>query len=289
MGALLEAARPRQWVKNLAVAAPLVFSKHLDDLPQALKALGAVALFCALSSAVYLWNDVIDIEKDRAHPTKRNRPIAAGRLPTGRAKLAATLLGAGGVATGILLGLNFALIAAGYLILNAAYSLRLKQVVYLDVMIIATGFLLRVLGGAMAIQVWTSPYLLICTGLLACYLGFGKRAHELALAGQKAADQRSVLSRYDARVLNLMLYLFGAAALVAFVMYTLAEHTVNFFHTTRMVWSAPFAAFGIARFAVLVRRSTADSPTDAMLRDIPFMLNAILWGAAVCVIIYLRP
>src|SRR4051794_36868696 len=169
MSAILEACRPRQWIKNLFVAAPLVFSKHLDDVPQALRALAAVALFCALSSAVYLWNDLIDIEKDRAHPTKRNRPIPAGRLSTRTASVAATVLGAGSLMFGMLLGLDFALVAAGYLLLNVAYSLYLKRVVYLDVLAISTGFLLRVLAGALAIHVETSPYLLICTGLLACY------------------------------------------------------------------------------------------------------------------------
>jgi len=288
MPALLQAARPRQWIKNLFVAAPLVFSKHLDETPQLLRALAAVALFCALSSAVYLLNDLVDVEKDRAHPTKRNRPIASGRLSPGTAKLAATVLALGGLVGGVVLGIDFALIAAGYLLQNVAYSFKLKQVVYLDVMIVAVGFLLRVLGGALAIHVWTSPYLLICTGLLACYLGFGKRAHELAVAGDKATDQRAVLSRYDAHVLKLMLYIFGVATLAAFVLYTMSEHTINFFHTTRMIWTAPFAAFGIARFAVLVRRSTAESPTDAMLRDIPFMLNFALWAASVCLIIYLR-
>jgi 4-hydroxybenzoate polyprenyltransferase len=289
MRALLQAARPRQWVKNIFVAAPLVFSKHLDDVPQALRAAAAVALFCALSSAVYLWNDIVDVEKDREHPTKRNRPIASGRLSIQAARVAATILGAGGVALGLLLGLDFALAGAAYLLLNVAYSLKLKQVVYLDVMTIAGCFLLRVVGGALAIHVWSSPYLLICTGLLACYLGFGKRAHELAVAGARAEKQRAVLSRYDARVLTLMLYIFGVAALAAFVLYTNATHTVNFFHTTRMVWTTPFAAFGLARFAMLVRRSTADSPTDAMLKDFPFVINFALWVAAVCLIIYFAP
>ena len=289
MPPLLEAARPRHWVKNLFVAAPLVFSKHLDDVPQALKSLAAVALFCALSSAIYLWNDVVDIEKDRAHPSKRNRPIASGRLPVRTAQVAATLLGAGGLFIGLVLGLDFALVAAGYLFNNVAYNLKVKRIVYLDVLSIATGFLLRILAGALAIHVWTSPYLIVCTGLLACYLGFGKRAHELAVAGDHAGKQRAVLERYSPRALEVMLLVFGVATLGAYVAYTLSPHTLNFFHTTRMIWTTPFAAFGLWRFGRLVRRPVAESPTDLMLKDTAFVLNLFVWAAAITLIIYFKP
>jgi 4-hydroxybenzoate polyprenyltransferase len=277
-------------VKNLFVGAPLVFSKHLDDVPQALRAAGAVALFCALSSAVYLWNDVIDVEKDRAHPTKRNRPIASGRLSPGAAKAAAAILGVGALVAGSFLGMNFALVAAGYLLQNVAYSLWLKHIVYLDVLSIATGFLLRVLGGALAIAVWTSPYLLVCTALLACFLGFGKRAHELADAGDNAASQRAVLRSYRPDILKAALWVTGSATLVSYVLYTRAEHTLAFFHTERMVYTVPFAAIGLLRFQWLVTRPEIhDSPTDAMLKDFPFMLNLIAYAAAITAIIYFKP
>jgi len=288
--ALLQAARPRQWVKNLFVAAPLVFSRHLGDLPQALRAAAAVGLFCALSSAVYLWNDVVDLEKDRAHATKRRRAIASGRLSLGTAKLAAALLSAGALAAGALLDLDFALVAAGYLALNVAYSFALKRVVYLDVLSIAGGFLLRVVAGGLAVRVWTSPWLLVCTGLLASYLGLGKRAHELAAAGDNAANQRSVLASYHPGLLSAALYATGAATLAAYVAYTLAEHTREFFHTTRMIYTAPFAALGLLRFAWLAaRKEQSDSPTDSMLRDPLFIANLILWAVAIMLVIYLRP
>ena len=287
--AILETCRPRQWVKNAFVAAPLVFSKHLDDVPQALRTAAAVALFCALSSTVYLWNDLVDVEKDRAHPTKCKRPIAAGRLSVGAARATAALLGAGSLILGLRLGLDFALVAAGYLFLNVAYSLYLKRVVYLDVLCIATGFLLRVLGGALAIAVWTSPYLLVCTALLATFSGLGKRAHELRAAGTRAGTQRTVLLSYHPETLRWALWLTGLSTLVAYVLYTQSPHTLNFFHTTKMVFTTPFAAFGIARFGQLVTRPNAESPTDALLRDWLFMLNLILWGVAVILIIYYRP
>jgi decaprenyl-phosphate phosphoribosyltransferase len=287
--AILETCRPRQWVKNAFVAAPLVFSKHLDDVPQALRTLAAVALFCALSSAVYLWNDLVDVEKDRAHPTKCKRPIAAGRLSVGAARAAAAILAAGSLVLGLRLGLNFALVAAAYLLQNVAYSLYLKRVVYVDVMIIAAGFLLRVLGGAMAIDVWTSPYLLVCTALLACFNGFGKRAHELQTAGNRAGSQRAVLLSYRPDVLRWALYATGAATFLSYILYTQSAHTLSFFHTTKMIFTAPFAAYGMLRFGQLVTRPNADSPTDALLKDPLFMLNIILWGVAVILIIYYKP
>ncbi len=276
-------------MKNLFVAAPLVFAKRLNDLPQAARAAAAVALFCALSSAVYLWNDIIDLEKDRAHPRKSKRPIASGRLSVGTAKIAAAVLAAGALALGAVLDLNFALVGAGYLTLNVAYSLALKRVVYLDVLCLSGGFLLRVLAGAMAVRVWTSPYLLICTGLLASFLGFGKRAHELYSAGERAEKQRSVLASYNPTLLRAALYLTGAAAFAAYVAYTLAEHTREFFHTERMIFTAPFVLFGLLRFGWLVtRKDNADSPTDAMLRDLLFMANIVLWAVVITLIIYFK-
>jgi decaprenyl-phosphate phosphoribosyltransferase len=276
-------------MKNLFVAAPLVFAKRLNDLPQALRALAAVALFCALSSAVYLWNDLIDLEKDRAHPRKSKRPIASGRLSVQTAKISAGVLAAGALALGALLDIDFALVAGGYLMLNVLYSLVLKKIVYLDVLSIAGGFLLRVLAGAMAVRVWTSPYLLICTGLISCYLGFGKRAHELLSAGDRAEKQRNVLASYNPALLRVALYVTGAATFASYVAYTLAEHTRQFFHSERMIFTAPFVAFGMLRFGWLVtRKENADSPTDAMLHDLLFMSTMALWAVSVTLIIYFK-
>jgi decaprenyl-phosphate phosphoribosyltransferase len=288
MRALVEACRPRQWVKNLFVAAPLVFAKRLADPRPSLRALAAVALFCALSSAVYLWNDIIDVEKDRAHPLKQKRPIASGRLSIGTARIAAATLATGALALSWLLDWRFAICVLLYLVNNVAYSLWLKHVVYVDVLSIAAGFLLRVAAGAFAIDVEASPYLLVCTGLLASYLGFGKRAHELALAGDRAAAQRAVLESYRPQVLRLALYATAVATFVCYVMYTRAEHTVRFFGTTHMLWTAPFAAFGLVRFFVLVQTPRGESPTEEILKDAPFMLNLLTWAAATTLIIYFR-
>jgi 4-hydroxybenzoate polyprenyltransferase len=286
MRALFEACRPRQWVKNLFVAAPLVFAKRLNDPRTSLRALAAVLLFCALSSAVYLWNDIVDVEKDQRHPIKCRRPIASGRLPIFYARIAAATLAAGALALSLLIDWRFAACALGYGAINVAYSLKLKHVVYVDVLAIASGFLLRVTGGAFAIAVYASPYLFVCTALLASYLGFGKRAHELAVAGERAALQRAVLESYRADVLRAMLWCTGAATFVAYVLYTRAEHTVNFFGTTHMLWTAPFAAYGLYRFFVLVQAPSGDSPTEEMLKDGPFIVNLLGWAAATTLIIY---
>jgi 4-hydroxybenzoate polyprenyltransferase len=292
LSALLETARPRQWVKNLFVAAPLVFGKHLDDPLELRRAALAFVLFCMLSSAVYFMNDVADIEADRAHPTKRRRPIPSGRLSPRAAKLAATALAFGGVGACLTFGLDFALYAATYFILNIAYSFKLKHVVYLDVLSIAAGFLLRVLGGGAAIAVWISPWLLSCTVLIACFFGFGKRAHELSVRAIDGADkqkQRAVLRHYRPSVLKWALIATGLATFASYVAYTRAEHTIGFFHTANMIYTAPFAALGLMRFGQLVtRRDQADSPTDAMLKDWTFVASGLAWGAAVCAIIYYR-
>ena len=255
MRALIEACRPRQWVKNLFVAAPLVFAKRLADPRPSLRALAAVAIFCAVSSAVYLWNDLVDVEKDRVHPHKRNRPIAAGRLSTGMARIASATLAAGALALAWLLDWRFACCVLAYLANNVAYSLWVKRVVYLDVLSIAGGFLVRVAAGAFAVDVDASGYLFLCTGLLATYLGFGKRAHELAVAGERAGEQRAVLRAYRPAVLRVALYVTALATFVCYVLYTRAEHTVRFFGTTHMLWTAPFAAFGL----VALLRAGADA------------------------------
>jgi 4-hydroxybenzoate polyprenyltransferase len=288
--AVLETARPRQWVKNVFVAAPLVFAKRLADVELLTRAGLAAAVFCALSAAVYFWNDLVDLEKDRVHPVKSRRPIASGRLSPNAARVWSLVLAGGGLAVGALvLGLDYALAAGGYLVLNVAYSLFLKRVVYLDVLAIAGGFLLRVLAGGAAVHVHVSPFLFVCTGLLATYLGFGKRSHELAAAGDRAHAQRAVLRSYNPTVLRIALWSTAILTLGAYVLYTLSPHTRDFFGTDRMIFTAPLAALALVRFGHLVTRAEQhDSPTDLMLRDWPFVLTGLAWGATILALIYLR-
>ncbi|MCB9574860.1 MAG: decaprenyl-phosphate phosphoribosyltransferase [Kofleriaceae bacterium] len=286
----MKTLRPHQWVKNLFVAAPLVFSKHLLDSAYVLRTAIAVAAFCALSGAVYAFNDLRDVEADRAHPTKRHRPIASGRLPERFALVLAIGLAVAALAAAAALHWKVAAIGAAYLTVNLAYSLGLKQLAFVDVGLIAAGFLLRVLAGAHAIAVPASRWLLVCTGLLSAFLGLGKRAHELAAAsraGRDAAATRAALAGYRAPAVRATMAVLAIATTAAYVLYTLDDHTVRSFGTRDLMWTAPFCAAGVGRFAWLALASRDDdSPTELMLRDWPFLANLVAWAATVLVIIY---
>lgn len=285
--ALFKSFRPHQWVKNTFVAAPLVFARRIDDPTAVGRAAIAVLCFCLLSSAVYLINDVIDVDKDRAHPMKRFRPIASGVLPVRLAKIVAAVMAAGVLAGGFFLDPLFALVCALYLALNAAYSFRLKHVPFVDVGCIALGFVLRVFGGASAVPVDPSGWLLVCTVLLASLLGFGKRAHELRVGGEKKATQRIVLDRYPPGVLSALLTGLAIATTGTYAAYTQSQHAQVFFGTRHLAFTIPLVAFGIFRFLWITRKKLdAESPTDSMLRDIPFLVNLVLYAGAIVAIIY---
>jgi decaprenyl-phosphate phosphoribosyltransferase len=288
--AVVATMRPRQWVKNLFVAAPLVFSKNLTDPALTGRALLALAAFCLLSGAVYAFNDVRDAEADRRHVRKRLRPVASGALGERTALLAAAVLAAGALAACASLSWALAGAAAGYLANNLAYSLGLKRIAFLDVVLIAGGFLLRVWAGGLAIHVPISPWLLACTGLLACLLGFGKRAHELMQAEAaevEAHHTRASLAGYRVRHLRWAMSLLAVATSVAYALYTQDGHTVAFFGTRSLVFTLPFCLLGIGRFTQLALwRSGDDSPTDAILRDPPFLFILAAWGVTVVAIIY---
>jgi 4-hydroxybenzoate polyprenyltransferase len=284
---LLVTLRPRQWVKNLFVAAPVLFSKNLLNHDLLARTALAFVLFCLLSGAVYLINDIVDVEKDRAHPRKQRRPIPSGQLPIVLARRAAVILCVVSIGCAFILGAPFAAAAATYFVLNLAYSFRLKHVVFLDVVSIATFFLLRVVAGSLAIHVEPSYWLLACTALLASLLGFGKRYHELASSGKNAEKQRKVLERYRLDHLSWIMQGLAIATVGAYVMYTLSARTVEFFGTRHMVYTTPFIGVGIFRFQYLVSsRPRAESPTEEMLRDPLFLVNLVLWCAAVIMVIY---
>lgn len=274
-------------MKNLFVLAPLVFSKHLLEPWPVAKAAAAFALFCAVSGVVYIINDLRDVEADREHPIKRRRPIASGALPKRSAKIFAGTLAVLAFGGGVALDLGFVAFLFGYLGLNLVYTIGLKKIPYLDVGSIATGFLLRVLAGAAVIDVKASIWLMICTGLLAAFLGFGKRASELSALGVRAAKHRPVLDKYRLSHLKVTLALFGLATLAAYAAYTISPHTRSFFGTENLYWTIPFAAFGLLRFGqLLMRRGVDESPTETMLKDAPFIINLVVWFVSVVVIIY---
>lgn len=282
---LLVSARPRQWVKNLFVLAPLVFAKRAMDLDAATAALWAAALYCLASSSVYLFNDLRDVEQDRRHPEKRHRPIAAGRLGEGAARVAAISLAVVAVAAALPLGLPLAGLLALYLLLNVAYTVRIKHVPYLDVLFIALGFLLRVIGGGAAIPVEVSSWILLVTLFIAIHLGLGKRLHELAVVPDHGG--RRVLRHYSARTARGLFRLSGALAVGAFVLYTLSPRAVENFGSIALVWTAPLVALGQLRFDAIVRSTDPRSPTDAMLSDRLFLAVCAAWFLAVFLLVYL--
>jgi 4-hydroxybenzoate polyprenyltransferase len=293
LAGLLKTLRPRQWVKNFFVLAPLVFAKDLFRPAVFLRALAAFAVFSLLAGAVYTINDLVDADADRRHPTKRHRPIAAGVVPPGVAQIAAVVLVVGALAGGAALDLAVAACALAYLANNLAYSLRIKHVPYLDVVSIALGFVLRVLAGSYAVstashRVRPSVYLIACTALLALFLGFGKRRHELKV---NAARARASLEAYDPRTLTFFLYGLGAITATVYVMYTLDRATQLFFRTRYLWLTTPFVVVGILIFIHLVRdEARLESPTDEMLRNVPFVLNLVLWALTIVTIVYqLRP
>ncbi len=284
---LVRATRPRQWAKNLFVLAPLVFAQELADLAALRAGVLAFVAFCCASSAVYIVNDLADREEDRLHPLKRNRPLAAGTLSVPVASLAAMLLAGSAMALGIYLGRDFLWLVALYLLLNLLYSIGLKNVVILDVMLISVGFVLRVLAGGAAISVEVSAWLVLCTSFLALFLAFSKRRHELILLPNEAPEQRRVLSHYSPTFLDQMINVVTASTVVSYSIYAISPETVEKFHTRYLVYTIPMVLFGIFRYLYLVyQRQTERNPTEAILTDPPFLANLLLWGAAVIWIVY---
>ena len=288
--ALLVSLRPHQWTKNLVVLAALAFSKHLFDDPDAVgRACVALAIFCTLSGAVYVVNDLADLERDRLHPVKRARPIASGALPVPAARAAAAALFGLGLVAAWALGPGFFLCALAYLALNLAYSFGLKNVVILDVLAIAIGFVLRAVAGAVAIQVVFSEWLIVCTLLLALFLALAKRRHELVTL-EDAAAHRSILAEYSPYLLDQMIAVVTASCLTAYAFYTLAPETIAKYRTDRLALTIPFVIYGIFRYLYLVhRKEQGGSPSDLLLADRPLLASVALWAAVVVLIVYTAP
>jgi len=284
--AVLVSLRPRQWVKNLFVFAGLVFGQRLFT-PAVWPALGAFAIFCGLSGAIYLVNDVADREKDRLHPKKRGRPIAAGRLPARVALGVAAVLVAVGLLAAARISAGFLLVAVAYVVLLTAYSAWLKHVVIVDVLTVALGFVLRALGGTLAIDVAVSGWLLICTILSALFLALGKRRNEYLTLEADAARHRPILAEYSAGLLDQMIAVVTASTVTAYALYTMSPETVAKFHTQLLPATLPFVLYGIFRYLYLLyRRQLGGNPSELFLNDRALLINTACWIAAVLLIIY---
>ncbi len=286
---LIISLRPDQWTKNLIVFAALIFAVKLLDPAALALASAAFLIFCVLSGCVYLINDVSDREADRQHPLKRLRPIASGALGASTALAWAIGLSVVALAAAYALRPLFALTAAAYLALFALYSHTLKHVVILDVMSIAIGFVLRAVAGGLVIGVPVSDWLLVCTILLALFLGLAKRRHEITMLADGASGHRRILEEYDPYLLDQMIAIVAAATLVVYIIYCASPETAERFGTRLLVLTTPFPIYGIFRYLYLVhRKHGGGSPSDLLLRDRPLLSCVALWGIAVVLLIY-RP
>jgi 4-hydroxybenzoate polyprenyltransferase len=288
IAALLVSLRPRQWIKNLLVFAGLIFSQGLRDPWQVGRSVATFVLFCLLSGAIYLVNDVFDAERDRSHPLKRHRPVASGRLParialgTGLGLIVLVCVAAFALSPGL------GWVTLGYATLLCAYSAGLKDVVILDALMIATGFVLRALAGVVVLGVEFSHWLLLCTILLALFLTFGKRRHELVTLDDGGREHRPILSEYSPQFLDQMIAVVTASTLMAYALYTVAPETQARLGTSRLPLTIPIVLYGIFRYLYLLyRRDLGGEPSEHLLTDRALLAAVGLWAGAVLVVLYL--
>jgi 4-hydroxybenzoate polyprenyltransferase len=281
--ALLLALRPRQWTKNVLLFAGIVFAAKLGDAGRWLEAVAAFAAYCAASSAAYLANDVRDAPLDRLHPVKRTRPIAAGEVPRGRALVVAGALAAGALGIAGALGPWSLLFMAGFVALQAAYTLGLKHLVLLDVHAIAALFVIRAAAGAAAVHVRISPWLLLCTALLALFLALAKRRAELVLVGAEAAPGRPVLSGYSLELVDQLVAVVAASTIIAYSLYTFTARD-----SSALMVTIPFVVFGVFRYLLLIHRhELGEEPEQVLLTDAPILVCTAAWALCAALILVL--
>ena len=287
LAAFVTSLRPDQWTKNLIVFAGLIFGQRLTETAAVEAAFWAFAVFCGLSSSMYVVNDLVDRNEDRRHPTKCRRPIAAGTLPAGWAIAGAALLGGVSLAVGFWISPAFGIVALVFVGVLTTYSQYLKHLVILDVLAISAGFVIRAVGGAVVVGVPISQWLLVCTMLLALFLGLSKRRHEIVLLGDVAPEHRRSLAHYSAQFLDQLISIVAAATIVSYAFYTVEPDTVEKFGTDQLTWTLPFPIYGIFRYLYLVHRHDGGgSPAEMLLRDRPLLVCVALWASAIVLIIY---
>lgn len=284
---LFKSIRPQQWLKNLFIFAPLIFSENIFNRSMFLQSLLAFAVFCLLSGALYILNDLKDLEEDRIHPIKSKRPLAAGELKKRQAITAFVILSFISLLFASLVNEEFLWVCLVYYVLQIAYSFALKHVVILDVFIVASGFFLRVIAGAVAIQVQISPWLLICTTLLALFLALSKRRHEILLLDEEAINHRPILKEYSAYLLDQMISVVTASTVIAYCLYTISGETIEKFGTNKLILTVPFVLYGIFRYLYLIhQKAEGGTPETLILKDHPLLLDIILWIVSAALIIY---
>jgi 4-hydroxybenzoate polyprenyltransferase len=287
--ALIKTMRPYQWLKNALLFTPLIFDRKLDNLPALLNTSAGFILFCLLASVVYIINDLADLQADRMHPEKRNRPLASGKLSPNLARMAAGVLLLVVFPLAYLLSTSFAIVLLTYIVLNLAYSKWLKHVALVDVFVLASFYVLRVVAGVTLITVERfSPWLYVVTTLLALYIGFGKRRAELALLANDANQHRRVLDGYTIPLLDQFITIVSATTIVAYSLYTFSAPNLPENHA--MMLTIPFAIYGIFRYLYLVQmKHSGGAPEEVLYSDRPLQITIVLWGLAVMAVFYLIP
>lgn len=285
--AIINLMRPEQWVKNLIVFGALIFSRQFTDSQSVLHSFIAFGIFCVLSSAIYIVNDLQDRDSDRLHPTKKTRPLASGVISPGAARILAVSLILIGISTSFILPREFVAIAIIFVAFNILYSAVLKSYVIIDVMSIAVSFVLRAAGGSYAITVPTSPWLIACTFLLALFLGFGKRRHELLILKDQAIGHRAALKKYSPYFLDQLIGVVTASTVVAYTFYTLSPEVSEKLGVRHLELTIPFVLYGIFRYLYLIHQEErGGSPTRLLLTDMPILINIVLWFLSVMAIFW---
>ncbi|MFC1599196.1 decaprenyl-phosphate phosphoribosyltransferase [Candidatus Omnitrophota bacterium] len=285
---LLLSLRPKQWVKNLFIFLPLIFGQKLFSFPSNVESIIAFFLFSLTAGVVYLINDIIDIEKDRLHPTKKLRPIASGKVSISQANAAACILGLLSFLCSYLLNNTFGLVVVSYFAFNLLYTKVLKDHVIIDVFCIGGFFLLRIVAGSVISGVEMSHWIIFMTVLLALFLGFNKRRQELQALGDKAVSHRSVLSKYSPYFIDQMIAVITSSIVVVYILYTVDARTVSVFGTKHLIYTIPFVYYGIFRYLYLILKHNVEGdPTQILLSDGKMKLNLLLWVMVCISVIYL--
>lgn len=286
---LLRTMRPKQWTKNGFVLVGLIFDGKLLDLSLASNALVTLVSFCLVSSSVYIFNDLVDIERDRRHPRKRLRPLASGQLSPAVAKAALALLAVAGILVAFLVEPSVGLVLTAYFVLNSAYCLYLKNLVIIDVMMIALFFALRVVAGSVAVEVSAfSPWLYICVSLLALFIGFGKRRHEIVLLKESASGHRSSLGQYNLAFLDQIIGVVTTSGLISYTFYSFEAETA-LASPARMMLTVPLILFVVLRYLYLIQvEQRGGAPEDLLFADRPLLTAVFLWVISVIAVIYIE-
>ena len=280
--------RPEQWIKNFFVFTALLFSKNLLNPSKDIEAIIGFVIFCMVTGCAYMVNDLVDLEKDKLHPVKSRRPLASGKLKKETAVKIIVLVCLASLSFAFYMNILFGFIVLAYFLLNIGYSIYLKNIVIIDVVSIAAGFVLRVLGGAVIISVVASQWLILCTILLSLFLGFSKRRHELILLEDSATSHRRVLEHYSPYFLDQMIAVVTASTLICYALYTMSGDTVEKLGTSKLIYTIPFVLYGIFRYLYLVhQKEEGGSPTEIMFTDKPMIINICLWVISSVVFIYL--